>query len=239
MSKEIAKQEVAEFPALAVSAEDLRIAIQENLGGGTLSPFDLERVKVPSGGNLFWTVPTLDGEDSAKEIIGIIVGAHNFRTFYKDQFSGGNEPPDCKSDDMVTGYGTPGGPCKACPNNVWGSGRNGKGKACQEKKRVFLLRPGEMLPLVIVLPVMSLSPKNRNGFPKYMLRLTTNALAGSKVVSKAYLVKDKSEDGIEYSRVEWAMVGKLDPAQAEASKAYADMMAPALKQTIGQEDFSI
>ena len=50
---------------------------------------------------------------------------------------GGSNPPDCGSFDGITGTGTPGGICKNCPFNQFGSGE-GKSKACKNRRMLYL-----------------------------------------------------------------------------------------------------
>lgn len=56
------------------------------------------------------------------------------------------------------GIGQPGGLCVSCPYNQFGSGSNGKGKACKNMRALYLLRSGEYLPIQLTLPPTSLRP---------------------------------------------------------------------------------
>jgi hypothetical protein len=42
--------------------------------------------------------------------------------------------------------------------NAWGSGENGKTKACKNMRHIYLLRDGEYMPLQVTLPPTSLRP---------------------------------------------------------------------------------
>ena len=126
-TKEIA---TVESYALTEVAEggDLQEIIADNLGGEQITPFDLDRVTVPAGGALSWEVPTLDGEESVKEIEGIVIYWRTARAYWEQGLdeSGGGSPPDCSSDDGQIGIGTiaatvQGGQCSACPMNQFGS----------------------------------------------------------------------------------------------------------------------
>src|SRR5687768_9606851 len=50
-----------------------------------------------AGGATFWTVPSLDGEDSVKEIQGVILHHKQSRTYWEKDYDGSNTPPDCSS----------------------------------------------------------------------------------------------------------------------------------------------
>ena len=233
MTKELAKkEELATFPALSIDAGNLREALLENLGGAGLSPFDLDKVKIPSGGGLTWTVSTLEGEEETKELLGIVVHVQNARAYWKDAFGGGSTPPDCVSDDAVTGHGNPGGACANCPYAQFGSDSRQRGQACKLIQRMFLLRPGDNLPLVVNLPPGSL--KNAK---KYLLRLVSAGQKASGVVTRITLEKDKNADGIVYSKALFQMAGKLAPEQAAAARAYGQALAPAFRR-VAAEDFT-
>jgi hypothetical protein len=240
MSKELAKKEEALFPALTGNSQEFLETLKENLGGDDLSPFDLDRVSIPTGGGVAWTIPTIDGGvDSVKELVGIIIGVQKARAYWRTSFanSGGGSPPDCISDDGITGLGDPGGACATCPYAEFGSklGEDGltrlAGQACRQITRIFLLRPDSMLPLVVNLP-----PSSIKSGRKYLLRLAGQSLKFTAVVSRLTLEQDKSKGvdgkggGIAYSKAVFAMVGKLDQAQAGAAAAYAAAIAPALRK---------
>ena len=233
MTKEVATTKTAEFPALQQDIRALQEAMAENLGGASISPFDLDKVQIPSGGGLAWTVPTLEGEMSAPEVTGIVVHVQNARAYWAQAFgdSGGGTPPDCTSDDAIHGVGNPGGQCSECPYAAFGSDTRQRGQACKLIQRLFLLRSGDMLPVVVNLP-----PGSLKGARKYLLRLVSAGMKVSGVVTKLTLEKDKNQDGIVYSRAVFAMVGKLDAAQAEAASAYGKALAPAFKR-VPVDDF--
>ena len=130
-----------------------------NLRGDKLSERDLPRVTVPAQGNTVWTVPTTDGDKHFDEITGILVEYTNPRAYWSKPLEPGNVvPPDCSSPDGIKGFGEPGGDCLGCPFNVFGTalGEGQNGKACKEKKMLFLLQPDRTLPLVIQAPSTSL-----------------------------------------------------------------------------------
>jgi len=232
MSKELTIK-TAEFPALQQDPGALREALLENLGGAGLSPFDLDRIGIPAGGGLAWSVPTLDGETVAQEVLGIIVHVQNARAYWSTPFgeSGGSAPPDCVSDDAVTGTGNPGGQCSACPFAAFGSDSRNRGQACRLIQRHFVLRAGDNLPVTINLP-----PGSLKGARKYLLRLVSAGLKASAVVTGYTLERDKNQDGITYSRAVFAMKGRLSEEQAAAASAFGKALAPAFKQ-VRADDF--
>lgn len=71
----------------------------------------------------------------------------------------GNKTPLCSSFDGITGTDNNDNSrrCAECPRNAWGSGKEGRGKACKEMRRMFLLTPDNALPIQISFPPTSIS----------------------------------------------------------------------------------
>lgn len=232
MSKEVATKEVS-FPALTGNPKAIMAAVHDNLGGQELTAWDLDRIKVPSGGGLAWTVPGLDGPKPEQFVQGVIIYVQNARAYWATSFdaSGGGAPPDCVSEDGITGVGIPGGQCKACPYAKFGSNADGVGQACKAIRRLFMLRPDEMLPFVVVLPPTSLKSSK-----KYLLTLASHGLNVTNVVTKIGLEGDKSKAGITYSKATFAKVGDLPPEMAVAANAWKELMRQAAGQQV-YEDF--
>lgn len=225
MANEITK---TEFSALAQASKfPIADVIKTNFGSQGISPQDLLRVKVPSGGATSWEIMTKEGEKSVKEIEGIIIDANDIRLFFRKSFdeTGGEEPPDCMSLDMVNGIGDPGGPCEKCEYNEWGSGKNGRGKACQQRKFMLFLPTNQFLPYVISAPVGSL--KNMSD---YFGRLTGEGLPYYCVVTKLSLEKDKNPDGITFSRIVPTHVRDLTDDEYKAMTKYRNAVTKNLGQ---------
>ena len=147
MSQELVK--VTAPKALSIPPEEAA-AVQEafaiNIASGTVSEFDLPRIKVMSGAAL-WLIPSLEGDETAPKIEGVIVFSRDARVYYASK-DAGNVPPDCSSTDGITGivqgksgdvkYG---GACQACPMSKWDSAQDGGGgQACKQVKQLFFLR---------------------------------------------------------------------------------------------------
>ncbi len=179
-----------------VSAKDVRALVETNQGG-RLDASQLDRIRIPAGGALAWEVPTLDGEESYKEIEGVIVHITYQNAYWATGIdeSGGGTPPDCAAIDAKTGLGNPGGDCAVCPLNQWGSDQRGsKGKACKNLMILFIQQPGAILPMAVILP-----PTSIKAAKKYFMRLTSAGIPYYAAVSVLSLEKAKNENGIAYS----------------------------------------
>ena len=206
---------------------DLAQAIAEEMDGLGALPFD--RVKIPSGGGLAFELPGEDDEnpESATEIVGVILDHHPVNAYWREKFAGGNEQPDCSSYDGKQGIERETGEikdCASCPYNQFGS--DDKGKACKNVHRVFILREGNPVPLVLSLPPTSL---------KYMRdyiakRVILKGFRCWQAVTKITLKKEKNAAGIAYSRAVFTFVGKLSPEKAKEAEAMKDCVKQQYRQ---------
>ena len=64
-----------------------------------------EQIKIPIGGVTYFEMPGDDPEkpETAKEFSAVILYHHPMRAYYKEKYTGGNNPPDCGSFDAVEG----------------------------------------------------------------------------------------------------------------------------------------
>lgn len=222
------------FELPAVSG-NMGAAMAEEMEGLQLS---FPRVKIPSGGGLAFEVPGDDPEnpDTEKEIIGVIVDHHPVNAYWADKYAGANNPPDCSSMDGKIGLDDGGDrvPCNSCQYNQWGSAEDGRGKACKNMHRVYILREGEMLPLLLTLPPTSL--KNLSDY--IALRVVSKGLRSYGVVTKVALKKAQNTGGISYSQAVFALAGKLAPAQVTAMADYSLGIKSMTRQlAVGDEGF--
>ena len=183
---------------LMLSGFDFNEVLAEELSG---LDGGFERIKIPSGGSTSFEIPGENpGEtETVKEFSGVILYHHALYSFYREKYVGGNNPPACGSYDGVTGQGVPGGTCASCPLNQFGSGENG-GKACKNHRRVYILREGEILPLLLSLPAGSLK-----AYSRYVKRLLARGKKTNSVITRFSLVKATNAGGIMYSQAQFAV----------------------------------
>jgi len=205
---------------LALANADLGAMMAEELDGLDAG---FERIKIPSGGSILFEVPGEDDEaEAVKEFSAVILHHHPLFAYYKAKYTGGNNPPDCGSFDGVTGEGDPGGPCRKCPLNQFGSGENGA-KACKNRRRIYVLREGEIFPLLLSLPTGSLQE-----FTRYIKRLLSKGRKSNAVVTRFTLRKATNAGGVVYSQAQFTIDRPLSPEEhvlieklSEQVKAYA------------------
>jgi hypothetical protein len=222
---------IPNYAMMQHDVKDLMAIIGANLGAHEqLTPGDLDRIKIPAGGGTTWSIPTLDGEIDTKEFEGVIVAFKNQRAYWEESFSGGNVPPDCSSDDGMTGTGEPGGDCGKCRWSQFESatGEDGKprpGQACKQVRLMAIVMKDDLIPILIAAPPTSLGNMRR-----YFLRLSSRAVPFYGVLTKFTLIKAKSQGGIEYSQLACASAGKLSPDETVKMKAYAEVIGSSLER---------
>ena len=176
----------------------LSSAMAEELDGLNMT---FDRIKIPSAGSTVFELPgeEADEPEAAKEFSGVILWHHPLFAYYKNAYVGGNNPPDCGSFDGTTGVGTPGGDCTKCPCNQFGSGVNGS-KLCKNRRRIYILREGEIFPLLLSLPTGSLKE-----FTRYIKRLLGKGYKSNMIVTRFSLKKTVNSGGITYSQAQFVI----------------------------------
>ena len=221
MSQELAIIEEWKVPALNLSSTDA----MEELGGLTIT---FDRIRIPSGGGTAWEVPDSDNVSMQQEIVGVIVHHHAARAYWMQAYKGGGQQPDCSSLDGVTGiatntelewYGTL-RECATCPMNTWGSADGGRGKACRELHRLYILREGDVFPVLITLPPTSLKV-----FAGYIARrILPLGVRLRHVVTVIGLAKAKNAQGIAYSQATFRPKGILSVSARNVIDQYAEQL---------------
>ena len=201
----------SDYIALNNNALDI---IRENLKNQPLS-FDLfDVVKSPSGGSTVFAVPGLSGDEPAKELTGIILDYTTPRAYWDTPDPVEGTPPTCMSQNSIISHD--GKACARCPYNDFGS-KDGESnaKACKEFAMIFLLRPNNIIPLLVRVPVTS-KPR----FLKYSTRLLSSLTPISSVVTKITLEKATSKGGRPYALYNFEAVATLNPEEAAQAKAF-------------------
>lgn len=223
MTTELATQSLSDFAITKFRPEEIGELLAENLGGAKIDIFNLTRIHVPSGGGEHLTVG--DGEPT-KDVDGIILAYRHVRQFWeKGMDEGGSMPPDCTSSDLEHGHGNPGGLCDECPNSDWGSGKKGRGQACQLRVNVLFLRKDSVIPNHISVPVTGCKD-----FTRYMLSCTEKGIIGSRALTRLSLKPATNPDGIKYAEFVWTCLGPIADEDIERIKAAASAMKEAIAQ---------
>lgn len=199
------------YIALKNNALDI---IKENLKNQPLSFQLFDIIKSPSGGSTVFSIPGISGEESAKELTGIILDYSTPRAYWDTPDPVEGTPPVCFSRDSVISH--EGKSCAACPFNDFGS-KNGdsNAKACKESVTLFLLRPENIMPIIVRIPVSS-----KVRFQRYITRLVGRMIPLSSVVTRITLEKTTNKTGQPYSLFNFEAVAELSPEEAENARTF-------------------
>ena len=202
---------------IALHSDALSI-INENLKNQPLSHGLFDIIKSPSGGRTAFTVPGLSGDAMVKELTGIILDYSTPRAYWDTPDPVEGTPPICFSRDSLVSFD--GKVCNRCVYNQFGSKDNGtssesNGKACKESVLLYLLRPDNILPLIVRVPVSS-----KGHFLRYATRLVSNLTPISGVVTKITLEKTTNKTGQPYALYNFEAVGTLSKEEAATAKAF-------------------
>lgn len=213
------------FPILnPASADEIREVLQANIGPRGLTPAQMDRIKVPSGGAQLWSVTGIDGEEAIRELSGIALAWTDSRLYYKVAYAERGKtrtPPDCASKDAIYGIGDPGGDCRHCPMAEWASDpKGGRGQACKEVRRILFLRGDHILPEMITIPPTSL--KNAQ---EYFKRLGSLRIPHWALITNLRLERTANADGIDYARVILSAGPRFNEAERAALAPYQAQMA--------------
>ena len=120
----------------------------------------------------------------------------------------------CYSPDSLVSHD--GKPCIRCPFNDFGSkDGDSNAKACKESVTIFLLRPDNIMPIIIRVPVSS-----KLVFQRYMTRLIGKMIPLCGVVTKITLEKTTNKTGQAYSLYNFEAVTTLNPEETAYARAF-------------------
>lgn len=152
------------------------------------------RIQAPSGDRIritqFKKFRLPNGEETDGPLEGVIVDFVSSNVFYKDQFDRDNMgPPDCFAinPEPALLVPSPNSPdkqsetCGTCPNNQWGSGPRGKGKACKNTRVVAFL-PADA-DATTPPSIITVAPTGVKGFDDFVRGLAGRSIAPIQVVS--------------------------------------------------------
>ena len=199
-------------------------------------------IKVPSGGTPVFVISDGKEEDSAKEIEGVIIFTHRLNGYWPNAMGAnpdGDKAPLCSSMDGINGMNRETGEirdCATCPFNQFGSSRDGgKGKACKNMRRMYLIQNND--PDLYMLSVPPTSVRDVN---KQLTKILGKGIPYTGILIGLKLQKAINAGGIAYSKVALENRGTLPPAIAAQVKALrAEIKRQYMDQAITPEDYAV
>ncbi len=191
-----------------------------------------QRIKIPSGGNLVFEIPTDDPENPnyEKTIEGVLIFHHDANAYWPEGSEyDENTAPLCSSLDGKQGIGEPGGHCTMCAMNQYGTASEGRGKACKNMRMLYLLQSGECVPIQISLPPTSLKPFKNFINQAFLLRRRPSY--GSVIQIG---LRKENTGGNDYSVATFRLVENFEGEQLAQIRSYAEGFKEQIKLTLKQ-----
>lgn len=146
------------------------------------------------------------------------------------------ERPVCKSIDGKTGVEDATGEvhdCESCPYNQFS--QDGGRKQCANKRQLYIMREGDLLPVLLTLPPSALKAYDNY---RVMARLTLRTPM-SALLTRITLKNKVSAQGSEYSSPVFTAIGKLPADESKRLEAWAkEIMQAAQRAGIDADDLS-
>jgi len=221
------------FPVLFQDANELVELIEANLGEEKLTQFDLNQIPMPGIKQKNFEYEDVTGENiSVANITGIIIHHRDGRQYYQSA-DVSNQPPDCWSEDGISGFGIRAEGqkepnhmlCAECPLSQFGSSLKGtrKGSACSPRKFIFVLQENATIPDVINAP-----PTSLKAFKQYRTLLVRSGKMIHTIFTKIGHELDKNSAGTDYKKLTFNFVQELEGETLSKAKLYTTILKPKL-----------
>lgn len=199
-------------------------------------------IKVPSGETPVFIISDGEESDSAKEIEGVIIFTHRLNGYWPNAMGStpdGDKAPLCSSMDGITGMNRETGEirdCATCPFNQFGSSRDGgKGKACKNMRRMYLIQNSDP-----DLYMLSVPPTSIRDINKQLTKILGKGIPYTGILIGLKLQKAINANRIAYNKVILENRGELPPAVAAKVKALrTEIKRQYMEQAITPEDYAV
>lgn len=191
-----------------------------------------QRIKIPSGGNIVFEIPTDDPDNPnyVKTVEGVLIHHHDANAYWPEGSEyDENTAPLCSSVDGKQGIGEPGGLCAMCGMNQYGTAPEGRGKACKNMRMLYLLQSGESIPIQISLPPTSLKPFKTFINQAFLLRRRPSY---SSVIQIG--LRKENNGGNDYSVATFRLIRNFEGEQLAQIRSYTESFKEQIKLTLKQ-----
>ena len=211
-----------------------RIAAAQNAVGGRPTL----KAKVGSGGIKVFEISSGSKEIVVEKFQGVIIAHHKNNALFENSDESDkkmNTPPICSSVDGITGVVHKTGErkdCETCPFNEFGTA--GKGKACKNMHRIYILVEGSPIPVTLSIPPTSLELWQNYA----LMDVAASGLEMSEVVTEFSLTNAVSEAGEKYSLVNFKLIGKVAKEVTELCEKMSVAIDKGPRLAIAPEDYN-
>ena len=182
--------------------------------------------KVGAGGIKVFTISNGNRDIVIEKFKGVIVTNHSCNALFPpktDDDKAMNTPPICSSIDGETGIVLETGECRKCsdcPHNVFGTA--GKGKACKNMHRLYILTEDIPIPITLTLPPTSLEL-----WRNYAIMDVAAAGLDLNEVITEFTLSNAESNGNKYSIVNFKLIGKVNTEV----KDFCEVLSTNIEQT--------
>jgi hypothetical protein len=211
--------------ALAIPIESQFLVPTKDLGftaddfGGddeAITYKDLDRIAWPASGGRAWEVEELDEIVSMSEMEVVVLHSHASRSYFAASYDeGGEGPPECSSMFGKQGIGVPGNRCIACPKAQF---QGDERPECRERRTLYVLFPGDMLPRILSIP-----PTSMREWDRFYSKLKKMRIPCWGRVLKFSLEKSKTKGGNPYSKL---IISASRPVTEDEKKRIRELRGP-------------
>lgn len=221
------------------SAQELQEVVEDL--GDILSRRVFGVVTIAGGGAGVFKVKEPGAEEPTsgiQEIDCVVLASHlmNVRWGHDYGTRQQGERPICRSMDGETGIEEETGEthrCAECPYNQFGA--DGARKQCTNKRQLYIMREGDLLPILFALPPSALEAYNNY---RILTRVTMRIPLYS-LVTRITLKNKTSNNGSEYSTPVFTPIGKLPLDEAKRMEQFAKgIMEAAQRSGIAADDLA-
>lgn len=209
-----------------------RIAAAQNAVGGRPTL----KAKVGSGGVKVFTITNGNRDIVVEKFRGVIIAHHkNNALFESSEDDRMNTPPICSSTDGIAGINHKTGErrdCENCPYNEFGT--SGKGKACKNMHRLYILVEDSPIPVTLSIPPTSLELWRNYA----LMDVAAAGLEMSEVVTEFGLTNEVNEAGQKYSIVNFKLVGKVNQEVKEFCKNMGGTIEKGSRLAIAADEYN-
>jgi hypothetical protein len=206
---------------LLPGAEDVKL-ILEDLGDLMTSRRIFGIIGIAGGDAGVFKVlePGTEETISVMQIEGVIVMSHAINVRWGRSFAerSDNEKPACKALDGITGVDENGEihDCATCPYNKYTT--DGERKACMNRRQLYILRKGDIIPVLLTLP-----PSALRAYDNYRINLSvTMRKRMNGVVTRITLASKKNKKDIKYSAPVFDAVAEIPALEAQRIAQYTE-----------------
>lgn len=238
------------FAILGPEAEEYLDILEENTGSRQINAASIPVWRFPGSGGEEWV---FEDETGARQrtatLRGVVLAQRKERVFFRDAYSGGGAPPDCRSNNGEVGSPLTddggqvldliyapngreiqfGGACSSCPLSQWESKQlidpsySGSAQACSEHRFLVIQRPDQPTPEGVRLPPSAL--RSWTAFGEQVSRARTRL---STLVVNLGLFLPKGKTTAELTVEAVAYINREQAAQLRAIAP--DIKRPALAE---------